>query len=54
MRPTIWLGAVAAVVVTASCAPNAGEVPWAKSFDVAANDAKTAGKLVMADLYTDW
>ena len=32
----------------------ASDMPWAKDFDSAKQMAKSSGKLIMLDFYTDW
>lgn len=32
----------------------ASDMPWAKDFDSAKKMAKSSGKLIMLDFYTDW
>ena len=32
----------------------AGDMPWAKDFASAKKMAKSSGKLIMLDFYTDW
>ncbi len=43
------------VVIALSCGyAFAGEMPWAKDFAAAKKLAKSSGKLIMLDFYTDW
>ena len=46
----------ASTIVLASAAATvlAGDMPWAKDWASAQKTAKSSGKLVMLDFYTDW
>lgn len=47
--------AIAAAAVLASVVAHAQEeMPWAKSFDAATQQASSSKKLIMLDFYTDW
>jgi len=49
------LRSILSVVVALSCGfAFAGEMPWAKDFASAKEMAKSQGKLIMLDFYTDW
>ena len=32
----------------------AGEMPWAKTYEAARVKAKSSGKLIMVDFFTEW
>jgi hypothetical protein len=43
------------VVIALACGvAAAGEMPWAKDFASAQALAKSSGKLIMVDFYTEW
>jgi thioredoxin-related protein len=44
----------ACLLTFVAAAPAVEKIKWAKSLDAALKEAKSSGKLVMADFYTDW
>src|ERR1019366_1427695 len=42
------------LLTTAAVGAQASEIGWKKGYDTAAAEAKSSGKLIMIDMYTDW
>ena len=42
------------LLATAAVGAQASEIGWKKGYDTAAAEAKSSGKLIMIDMYTDW
>ena len=54
MKRTIVSVLISAAVVSAFAGTGSSSIGWKKTYPVAASEAKSSGKLIMIDFYTDW